>query len=200
MTDDVQDVPVPRSTGFVRARCAVLRGARWPQRRRRRRLRASSPGVLRRVAGSRPHPAHPEARRVGADALATVIVIRGDRGCAASSLVPRSTSSAPCRCCWPAPRLAALPDAGGRRGMFSYCLSGPGGQRRRRHATRGERVGDDFILGAKRWITNAGCQVHTVFARHHTGRGPASGVRGRKATRGELAPLSASSASRARRP
>jgi alkylation response protein AidB-like acyl-CoA dehydrogenase len=108
---------------------------------------------------------------VGADALATVIVIEEiARVCAASSLIPAVNKLGTM------PLLLAGSEELKRRyltpvaagdGMFSYCLSEPeAGSDAAAMRTRAERVGDDFILnGAKRWITNAGVSdFYTVFA------------------------------------
>jgi alkylation response protein AidB-like acyl-CoA dehydrogenase len=108
---------------------------------------------------------------VGADALATVIVIEEvARACASSSLIPsvNKLASLP----W---LLAASEDLKQRylppiaRGdaMASYCLSEPeAGSDAVSMKTRAVRDGDDFVLnGVKRWITNAGVSdLYTVFA------------------------------------
>src|SRR5262245_55238851 len=108
---------------------------------------------------------------VGADALATVIVIEEiARVCAASSLIPAVNKLGTM------PLLLAgseelkrryLPPVAAGDAMFSYCLSEPeAGSDAAAMRTRAERVGDDYILnGAKRWITNAGVSdFYTVFA------------------------------------
>jgi len=108
---------------------------------------------------------------VGADALATVIVIEEvARACASSSLIPAVN------------KLATLPwllvgseDLKQRylppiaRGdlMASYCLSEPeAGSDAASMKTRAVRDGDHYVLdGVKRWITNAGVSdLYTVFA------------------------------------
>jgi alkylation response protein AidB-like acyl-CoA dehydrogenase len=108
---------------------------------------------------------------VGADALATVIVIEEiARVCAASSLIPAVNKLGTM------PLLLAgseelkrryLPPVAAGDGMFSYCLSEPeAGSDAAAMRTKAERAGDDYILnGAKRWITNAGVSdYYTVFA------------------------------------
>jgi alkylation response protein AidB-like acyl-CoA dehydrogenase len=108
---------------------------------------------------------------VGADALATVIVIEEiARVCAASSLIPAVNKLGTM------PLLLAgseelksryLPPVAAGEAMFSYCLSEPeAGSDAAAMRTRAERVGDDYVLnGAKRWITNAGVSdYYTVFA------------------------------------
>jgi len=108
---------------------------------------------------------------VGADALATVIVIEEiARVCAASSLIPAVNKLGTM------PLLLAgsdelkrryLPPVAAGEAMFSYCLSEPeAGSDAAAMRTRAERTGDDYILnGAKRWITNAGVSdYYTVFA------------------------------------
>src|SRR5262245_38396368 len=108
---------------------------------------------------------------VGADALATVIVIEEiARVCAASSLIPAVNKLGTM------PLLLAgseelkqryLPPVAAGEGMFSYCLSEPeAGSDAAAMKTRAERVGDAFVLnGAKRWITNAGVSdFYTVLA------------------------------------
>jgi alkylation response protein AidB-like acyl-CoA dehydrogenase len=108
---------------------------------------------------------------VGADALATVIVIEEiARVCASSSLIPAVNKLGTM------PLLLAgsdelkrryLPPVAAGEAMFSYCLSEPeAGSDAAAMRTRAERTGDDYILnGAKRWITNAGVSdYYTVFA------------------------------------
>jgi alkylation response protein AidB-like acyl-CoA dehydrogenase len=108
---------------------------------------------------------------VGADALATVIVIEEiARVCAASSLIPAVNKLGTM------PLLLSgteelkrryLPPVAAGDAMFSYCLSEPeAGSDAAAMRTRAERVDDGFILnGAKRWITNAGVSdLYTVFA------------------------------------
>lgn len=123
----------------------------------------------------------PEAYEgVGADALATVIVIEEiARVCASSSLIPAVN------------KLASMPWllAGSeelkqtylrrwpREAMASYCLSEPeAGSDAAAMTTRAVRDGDTYVLdGVKRWITNAGVsQFYTVFAVTD----PAAGTKG----------------------
>ncbi len=108
---------------------------------------------------------------VGADALATVIVIEEvARVCASSSLIPavNKLSTLP----W---ILAAdegllqryLPAIARGDSMASYCLSEPdAGSDAASMSTRAVRDGDGWVLnGTKRWITNAGVSdFYTVFA------------------------------------
>ncbi|MGO1971812.1 MAG: acyl-CoA dehydrogenase family protein [Propionibacteriaceae bacterium] len=108
---------------------------------------------------------------VGADALATVIVIEEvARACASSSLIPAVN------------KLGSLPlllsgskelqqryltPLAAGESMFSYCLSEPeAGSDAASMTTRAVRDGDTFTLnGVKRWITNAGVSdFYTVFA------------------------------------
>jgi alkylation response protein AidB-like acyl-CoA dehydrogenase len=118
------------------------------------------------------HAPHiPEAYSgVGADALATVIVIEEiARVCAASSLIPAVNKLATL------PWLLAgteeikqtyLPPIAQGEAMASYCLSEPeSGSDAVSMRTRAVRDGDHFILnGVKRWITNAGLSdFYTVF-------------------------------------
>jgi alkylation response protein AidB-like acyl-CoA dehydrogenase len=108
---------------------------------------------------------------VGADALATVIVIEEiARVCAASSLIPAVNKLGTM------PLLLAgseelkrryLPPVAAGDAMFSYCLSEPeAGSDAVAMRTKAEPVGEGFVLnGAKRWITNAGVSdFYTVFA------------------------------------
>jgi alkylation response protein AidB-like acyl-CoA dehydrogenase len=108
---------------------------------------------------------------VGADALATVIVIEEiARVCAASSLIPAVNKLGTM------PLLLAgsdelkrryLPPVAAGEAMFSYCLSEPeAGSDAASLKTRAERDGDGWVLnGVKRWITNAGVsEYYTVFA------------------------------------
>ena len=108
---------------------------------------------------------------VGADALATVIVIEEvARVCAATSLIPAVNKLGTM------PLLLAgseeikrryLPPVAAGEAMFSYCLSEPeAGSDAAAMRTRAEREGDYYVLnGAKRWITNAGVSdYYTVFA------------------------------------
>ena len=108
---------------------------------------------------------------VGADALATVIVIEEvARACASSSLIPAVNKLATL------PWLLAgdedlrrryLPSIARGEAMASYCLSEPGaGSDAAAMTTRAVRDADGWVLdGVKRWITNAGVsQYYTVFA------------------------------------
>ena len=108
---------------------------------------------------------------VGADALATVIVIEEvARACASSSLIPAVNKLASL------PWLLAgsdelkqtfLPPIARGEAMASYCLSEPeAGSDAVNMKTRAVRDGDFYVLnGVKRWITNAGVsQYYTVFA------------------------------------
>jgi alkylation response protein AidB-like acyl-CoA dehydrogenase len=108
---------------------------------------------------------------VGADALATVIVIEEvARACAASSLIPavNKLGTVPIL-------LSGAEDLKKRylgpvaRGeaMFSYALSEPeAGSDAAAMKTRAVRDGDHWVLtGTKRWITNAGVsEYYTVMA------------------------------------
>jgi len=108
---------------------------------------------------------------VGADALATVIVIEEvARADVSASLIPSVN------------KLGSLPvQIGGSEelkkkylgalargeGCFSYCLSEPdAGSDAGNQKTRAERAGDGWLLnGTKRWITNAGVsEYYTVLA------------------------------------
>ena len=119
------------------------------------------------------HAPHiPEAYEgVGADALATVIVIEEiARVCASTSLIPAVNKLATL------PWLLAgsdhlkeayLPRVARGEVMASYCLSEPeAGSDAVSMKTRAVRDGDHFVLnGVKRWITNAGVSdLYTVFA------------------------------------
>jgi alkylation response protein AidB-like acyl-CoA dehydrogenase len=108
---------------------------------------------------------------VGADALATVIVIEEvARACASTSLIPAVNKLASL------PWLLAgseelmqtyLPPIARGEAMASYCLSEPeAGSDAVSMKTRAVRDGDSYVLnGVKRWITNAGVsQYYTVFA------------------------------------
>jgi len=108
---------------------------------------------------------------VGADALATCIVIEEiARVCASSSLIPAVNKLAS------VPWLLAgseelkstyLPALARGEAMASYCLSEPdAGSDAAAMTTRAVRDGDDYVLhGVKRWITNAGeSSYYTVFA------------------------------------
>jgi alkylation response protein AidB-like acyl-CoA dehydrogenase len=108
---------------------------------------------------------------VGADALATVIVIEEiARTCAASSLIPGVNKLAS------VPWLLAgseelkhtyLPPMARGDSMASYCLSEPeAGSDAASMKTRAVPDADAYVInGVKRWITNAGVSdVYTVFA------------------------------------
>jgi alkylation response protein AidB-like acyl-CoA dehydrogenase len=108
---------------------------------------------------------------VGADALATVIVIEEiARACASTSLIPAVNKLAT------VPWLLAaseeikqryLPPIARGEAMASYCLSEPeAGSDAVAMKTRAVRDGDHYLLnGVKRWITNAGVSdYYTVFA------------------------------------
>jgi alkylation response protein AidB-like acyl-CoA dehydrogenase len=112
-----------------------------------------------------------EYEGVGADALATVIVIEEvARACAASSLIPGVNKLA--SLCWinegsEEIKRTYLPPLARGDSMASYCLSEPdAGSDAASLKTRAVRQGDDFVLdGVKRWITNAGeSDFYTVFA------------------------------------
>ena len=108
---------------------------------------------------------------VGADALATAIVIEEvARACASSSLIPAVNKLATLP--WllagdEAIRQRYLPAVAAGDAMASYCLSEPGaGSDALAMTTRAVRDGDGWVLdGVKRWITNAGVsRYYTVFA------------------------------------
>jgi alkylation response protein AidB-like acyl-CoA dehydrogenase len=118
---------------------------------------------------------------VGADALATAIVIEEvAAACASSSLIPAVNKLGTM------PLILAgsddlkrrfLPPVASGEAMFSYCLSEPdAGSDAAAMKTRAVRSGDEWVLnGAKRWITNAGVsEYYTVFAVTD----PAAGARG----------------------
>ena len=108
---------------------------------------------------------------VGADALATVIVIEEvARACASTSLIPAVNKLASL------PWLLAgsdelkqtfLPPIARGEAMASYCLSEPeAGSDAVGMKTRAVRDGDTYVLnGVKRWITNAGCRSTTPCSR-----------------------------------
>jgi alkylation response protein AidB-like acyl-CoA dehydrogenase len=119
------------------------------------------------------HAVHvPEAYEgVGADALATVIVIEEvARACAASSLIPAVNKLGT------VPILLSgsedlkkryLSPLAGGQAMFSYALSEPeAGSDAAAMKTKAVRDGDHWVLnGTKRWITNAGVSdYYTVMA------------------------------------
>jgi alkylation response protein AidB-like acyl-CoA dehydrogenase len=108
---------------------------------------------------------------VGADALATAIVIEEvARACASSSLIPAVNKLATLP--WllvgdEALRQRYLPAIAAGDALASYCLSEPGaGSDALAMTTRAVRDGDGWVLdGVKRWITNAGVsEYYTVFA------------------------------------
>lgn len=112
-----------------------------------------------------------EYEGVGADALATAIVIEEiARACASSSLIPavNKLASLPWLLAGSAElRQAYLPALARGDAMASYCLSEPeAGSDAASMRTRAVRHGDGYVLnGVKRWITNAGeSQFYTVFA------------------------------------
>ena len=124
------------------------------------------------VAADFQAPHIPEAYEgVGADALATVIVIEEvARACASSSLIPgvNKLASLP----WllvgsEELKQTYLPPLARGEAMASYCLSEPdAGSDAASMKTRAVRDGEGWVLnGVKRWITNAGLsQFYTVFA------------------------------------
>jgi alkylation response protein AidB-like acyl-CoA dehydrogenase len=108
---------------------------------------------------------------VGADALATVIVIEEiARACASSSLIPAVNKLS--TLCWitegsDAIKQTYLPRVASGEAMASYCLSEPeAGSDVAGMRTRAVRDGDTFVInGVKRWISNAGVSdLYTVFA------------------------------------
>jgi alkylation response protein AidB-like acyl-CoA dehydrogenase len=108
---------------------------------------------------------------VGADALATAIVIEEvARACASSSLIPavNKLGTLPLLLAGTESiKQAYLPPVASGAAMFSYCLSEPeAGSDAVAMTTRAERQGEHFVInGAKRWITNAGVsEFYTVFA------------------------------------
>jgi alkylation response protein AidB-like acyl-CoA dehydrogenase len=108
---------------------------------------------------------------VGADALATVIVIEEiARACASSSLIPAVNKLATMPWLLSGSeelKQAYLPPVARGDSLTSYCLSEPeAGSDAVSMKTRAVRDGDQFILnGVKRWITNAGISdFYTVFA------------------------------------
>jgi alkylation response protein AidB-like acyl-CoA dehydrogenase len=112
-----------------------------------------------------------EYEGVGADALATVIVIEEvARACASSSLIPAGNKLA--SLAWVQHgseelKQTYLPPLARGESMASYCLSEPeAGSDAASMRTRAVRDGSEFVLtGGKRWITNAGVSdFYTVFA------------------------------------
>ena len=108
---------------------------------------------------------------VGADALATVIVIEEiARACASTSLIPavNKLSSLPWLLAGSAElKQTYLPPMASGEAMASYCLSEPeAGSDAVSMRTRAVRDGDHYLLdGVKRWISNAGVsRFYTVFA------------------------------------
>jgi alkylation response protein AidB-like acyl-CoA dehydrogenase len=108
---------------------------------------------------------------VGADALATVIVIEEvARACASSSLIPSVNKLASLPWLLSASeelKQRYLPPIARGDAMASYCLSEPeAGSDAASMKTRAVRDGDAYVLnGVKRWITNAGVSdFYTVFA------------------------------------
>ncbi|POM23485.1 Acyl-CoA dehydrogenase [Actinomadura rubteroloni] len=108
---------------------------------------------------------------VGADALATVIVIEEvARVCGSSSLIPavNKLGSMPVILSGSEELKRRYLGALARNeGMFSYCLSEPeAGSDAASMKTRAVRDGDHWVLnGAKCWITNAGVsEFYTVMA------------------------------------
>ena len=108
---------------------------------------------------------------VGADALATVIVIEEvARVCASSSLIPAVNKLGTVPLLLSASdevKQQFLPPVASGEAMFSYCLSEPdAGSDAASMRTRAVRDGDEYVLNdVKRWITNAGVsKYYTVFA------------------------------------
>jgi len=108
---------------------------------------------------------------VGADALATVIVIEEvARACASSSLIPAVNKLATLPWILAADeglKQRYLPAVARGDALASYCLSEPSaGSDAVSMTTRAVRDGEDWVLdGVKRWITNAGVSdFYTVFA------------------------------------
>ncbi len=108
---------------------------------------------------------------VGADALATVIVIEEvARACASTSLIPAVNKLATLPWLISASedlKQRYLPPIARGDAMASYCLSEPeAGSDAVSMKTRAVPDGDGYVLdGVKRWITNAGVSdFYTVFA------------------------------------
>ncbi|MFC7624825.1 acyl-CoA dehydrogenase family protein [Microlunatus sp. GCM10028923] len=108
---------------------------------------------------------------VGADALATAIVIEEvARACASSSLIPAVNKLGTMPILLSGSdelKQAYLPPVASGAAMFSYCLSEPeAGSDAAAMKTRAVADGDHYVLnGVKRWITNAGVsEYYTVFA------------------------------------
>ncbi|MBA3529181.1 MAG: acyl-CoA dehydrogenase family protein [Propionibacteriaceae bacterium] len=112
-----------------------------------------------------------EYEGVGADALATVIVIEEvARACASASLIPAVNKLASLSWIQQGSeeiKQTYLPPLARGESMASYCLSEPeAGSDAGAMKTRAIRERDTFVLnGVKRWITNAGVSdFYTVFA------------------------------------
>ncbi|HET9871209.1 MAG TPA: acyl-CoA dehydrogenase family protein [Propionibacteriaceae bacterium] len=108
---------------------------------------------------------------VGADALATVIVIEEiARACASSSLIPAVNKLGTLPLLFAGSdflKRTYLPPVARGEAMFSYCLSEPeAGSDAAAMKTRAVAGGNGYVLnGVKRWITNAGIsEFYTVFA------------------------------------
>ncbi len=108
---------------------------------------------------------------VGADALATAIVIEEvARACASSSLIPAVNKLGTMPILLSGSdelKQTYLPPVASGEAMFSYCLSEPeAGSDAVSMKTRAVADGDHYVLdGVKRWITNAGVsEYYTVFA------------------------------------
>ncbi|WP_373277316.1 acyl-CoA dehydrogenase family protein [Granulicoccus phenolivorans] len=109
---------------------------------------------------------------VGADALATVIVIEEvARACMSSSLIPavNKLGSLPLMLSGgDAVKQAYLPPLARGEALFAYCLSEPdAGSDVASMKTTAKADGDSYVLnGVKRWISNAGeADFYTVFAK-----------------------------------
>jgi alkylation response protein AidB-like acyl-CoA dehydrogenase len=108
---------------------------------------------------------------VGADALATVIVIEEvARACASSSLIPAVNKLGTVPLLISASeelKQAYLRPLAEGKGMFSYALSEPeAGSDAAAMRSRAVKDGEEWVLnGVKRWITNAGVsEYYTVMA------------------------------------
>src|SRR3954449_8060206 len=108
---------------------------------------------------------------VGADALATCIVIEEvARACASSSLIPSVNKLGTMPIILAGSddlRKKYLSPVAAGTAMFSYCLSEPeAGSDAAAMKTHAVRDGGGYVLdGVKRWITNAGVSdYYTVFA------------------------------------
>src|SRR5450755_1451097 len=116
---------------------------------------------------------------VGADALATCIVIEEiARVCASSSLIPAVNKLGTMPLILSASeelKQRYLPRVASGESMFSYALSEPeAGSDAASMRTRAVRDGDKYVLnGTKRWITNAGVSsFYTVMAVTDPAAGP----------------------------